>query len=136
MTYRIKQGWPSNELFLKRHKKAIGIKISVGGKNFNSISEACRLKGFSLSKINSRLRYGWSLEEALEFVPRKELPTRLYKVKNSGGGIDETNNLSEYARNHKLRNVSNLWQTYHSDKHHSYKGFRLINVINLKRSRN
>ena len=45
--------------------------ITVKGKTFKSINEACRYHNVSSSNVNRRLNDGWSIEEAFGFVKRK-----------------------------------------------------------------
>jgi hypothetical protein len=55
----------------------------------------------------------------------------MYEIKNQEGDVLYSNNLSEFCRENNLKNVAALFITYHSKKHHSYKGFSLLKIIDL-----
>ena len=46
--------------------------ITVEGKTFNSIKEACKYYNLEYNTVYDRLNRGWSVEEAFELVPRQK----------------------------------------------------------------
>lgn len=58
----------------------MAISVSVGGKRYASISEAARSHGLSPGLVNARRNTGWSLEEALELVPVREIRERTNRM--------------------------------------------------------
>lgn len=55
--------------------ETIEIRVVVKGKEmvYSSQTEAAKAHGISFKKVSARRRLGWSLEEALEIVPRRKL---------------------------------------------------------------
>ena len=130
--YRLSRNWPVEELMGKPNSKPQGKPIKVGNANYPSLSEACRVLGKSLRTINSRLNYGWTIDEAFELAKREEQFLYEYEVRDSKGQVYLTNNLSSFCREHGLRYPSNLLQTFSSPKHHSYCGYSLIKKTQFK----
>ena len=82
---RIKSGWSIEQTFdleppPKRRSPTSKILI-VGSKKFSSIKQASEFYKVSPTNVRARLKLGWSLEEALEIVPRlkEQKPMSHYK---------------------------------------------------------
>ena len=46
--------------------------ITVNGKTFKSFSEACRYYNLDYDNVLTRLKFGWTPEEAFELVDKKK----------------------------------------------------------------
>ena len=62
--------WSIDEAFelVPRRKK----KIILEGKTFKSIAEACRYYNLDYDNVLTRLKFGWTTEEAFELVDKKK----------------------------------------------------------------
>jgi len=71
--FRLKIGWTIDQAFGFQEVAYKGKpkQISIGGRQFKSLSEACRFFGVDKYVLNARVnRYGWTIEQALGVVPR------------------------------------------------------------------
>ena len=68
---RYSYGWSVEEIFELTKRKSKGRKpITVDEKTFKSIKEACRYYKLSYNTIKTRLRRGWSAEEAFGLIKK------------------------------------------------------------------
>ncbi len=71
--FRLKKGWTIDQAFGFEEIAYSGKpkQISIGDKQFQSLSEACRFFGVDKYVLNARVnRYGWTIEQALGVVAR------------------------------------------------------------------
>ena len=54
---------------LSNEESARSIPITVEGKNYRSITEACRVYDKNPAKVRRRLNAGWSVERAFDLIP-------------------------------------------------------------------
>ena len=73
---RLRRGIPIEEAFeLIPRKRKYGVQreITVGGKTFETIADACKYYNLKESKVRDRInQLDWSIEEAFELVPRRK----------------------------------------------------------------
>jgi hypothetical protein len=71
--FRLKKGWTIDQAFGFEEVAYKGKpkQISIGGRQFRSLAEACRFFGVDKYVLNARVnRYGWTVEQALGVDPR------------------------------------------------------------------
>ena len=70
--YRLNNGWSVEEAFgfVEKEKIVEPITITVEGRTYNSIAEACKHYNLRSGKVYGRINRGWSIEEAFELVKR------------------------------------------------------------------
>ena len=71
-SYRLKEGWTMDEalgVVQRQHRK--GIPIRYDGKEYASRAELARAYGIHIKTFSSRLREGWTMDEALGVVQRQ-----------------------------------------------------------------
>ena len=77
---RLNRGWSIEEAFGLVERKNESFKpITVNGKTFKSIAEACRYYNLDYKTVLQRFcnyGHGWSIEEAFGLVERKEKPRK------------------------------------------------------------
>ena len=77
--HRINRGWTLEEAFElveRKPREYKGKEITLEGKTFKSMIEACRYYNMPYNTIINRMRDDWTLEEAFELVERE---SKLYK---------------------------------------------------------
>ena len=65
-------GWSIEEAFGLVDSKKKGKPITIEGKTFPTIKEACKYYNLNYNTVYGRLVDGWSVEEAFELVPRRK----------------------------------------------------------------
>lgn len=73
VAHRLQMGWRPEEAFelVSRERPTPGIAISFRGKHYRSRSALARAYNIDVKVVEQRLKFEWSLEEALGLVPRK-----------------------------------------------------------------
>ena len=135
---RINKGWDIVDALLTPVLKELkGKEITLEGKTFISIAEACRYYNLQGDRVRSRLKIGWTLEEAFELVKRdkgiitvenktfKSLPKacKYYNINyrlvsnrlNRGWSIEEAFELVE-RKNERFINITLEGRTFKSIK--------------------
>lgn len=76
---RLRRGWSIEQALgiaepPKNKFAPVEIQVTINGKEvtYSNQTEAAKAHGISFKKVSARRKIGWSLEEALEIVPRKE----------------------------------------------------------------
>ena len=127
--YRLNNGWSV--------KQAVGIEqkppqseqkvVVLEGRSFNSKRAAALHYGIGLSTIYSRIRYGYSLEEAFELKLRKAEQTEKVYVLTKDGESWTVNNIKQFAKKKSLNKsfIGNIILTMTSDKHHTALGYSI-----------
>ncbi len=82
----------------KRHR--IGSGFTVGGKIFENFCEACEHHQLNETVVRSRLKHGWSLEEAFNLSPRTESRIHRGKLLDVAGVTYES--IASAARAHGI----------------------------------
>jgi hypothetical protein len=127
--YRLANKWSLDDLIKGSNQKALGKNLIVNGINFRSLSAACRHFSIVRTVVQSRLKMGWTIDEALQIKDRAQSElAQIYVVRHPDGKISEVANLAAFCRDNNLKSQGNLSETLKSDKHHSYHGFSLIEV--------
>jgi len=97
---RLSRGWTVEEAVGIKKRKPSNRKntpVEIAGKHFDSVSDAARYYGLTKQTLSNRLNRGWTPEEAVEIVPRKnEAPPR-YTIDGKG-----YRNLKELAEDHGI----------------------------------
>ncbi|MDE3241704.1 MAG: GIY-YIG nuclease family protein [Nitrospirota bacterium] len=72
VAHRLRMGWQPEEAFelVSRERPTPGIAISFRGKHYRSRSALARAYHVDIKLLEQRLKFEWSLEEALGLVPR------------------------------------------------------------------
>jgi hypothetical protein len=69
---RLRHGWsPEEAAGIRKHRKRTGnaTSLSIAGRQFQSIREACEELGHEYGKIVSRMQLGWTLEQTFDLAP-------------------------------------------------------------------
>ena len=70
---RLNNGWSIEEAFELKLRSKSNKPITIEGKTFKSIRQACKYYNLNYKKVIHRLHnYGWTIEEAFELVPRQK----------------------------------------------------------------
>lgn len=78
---RLSRGWSLEDAISKpRVDETMGKGFSYNGKEYSSISSFCKEYGLNYDLVKSRLKYGWSFEDAIS-KPKQERNTVLYDGK-------------------------------------------------------
>jgi hypothetical protein len=126
--WRISQGWSIEQVIgLEQKPQSEQTVIVLEGQSFNSKRAAALHYGIGLSTIYSRIRYGYSLEEAFELKPRKAEQTEKVYVLTKDGESWAVNNIKQFAKKKGLNKsfISNIFFTMTSDKHHTALGYSI-----------
>lgn len=126
--YRLnKAGWSLEEAVGLKPRSALGNKVIVEGKTFNSHVAAAQHYQINLMTFQSRIERGWSHEEALGIRARTTIGggRKLYVVICPDRTEVITPNLTAFANEKGWASDSNLTTTLTSDKHHTYHGHSL-----------
>ena len=106
---RLRLGWSVKRAFSTKinTKKSGRRQITLHGKTYKSVSEACKYYNLSYTAILNRLNRGWSVEKAFEvdIKPPKQLINKVITLNGEQITIGEA--CKKY--NIKLRDVNNRW---------------------------
>lgn len=86
-----------------------GTKVVVQGKEFSSLARAASYYSISSELFIARLRYGWSVEEALEIKYRRRKPSKNYNVVVQGQNFECMKDASEHYNICKNRVRYRVW---------------------------
>jgi predicted GIY-YIG superfamily endonuclease len=73
-----------------------GTKVTVNGINFQSLSQASKHYNVTYDSLISRLKYGWSIEEALKVKPRRRKPKKEYNITIAGNDFECMQDAAEH----------------------------------------
>ncbi|BAQ79887.1 GIY-YIG nuclease family protein [Pseudomonas sp. St29] len=110
VSYRIRRSWTPEEVAGIRPREALSSRskqVEVAGVHYPSMAIACRTLKVQLRTVNSRLRYGWSIEAAFGFKEHVVIQ-HVYVITHPDQSESVTHNLVDFCRTYGIPNQGNL----------------------------